>query len=171
MIDHVAACLLSRRCGKWFGHLSDKMQGELEHTWGKAPGRTMVTDGKILIGIINGNIFIGLRLRAFGERAMELYHSTDSTPPLSYIAYYRWLAECFGANAVYHIGTHGSLEWLPGKEVGLIALLSRRRIGASLMYPYHIGITGEGIQASAALGGHSGSHSPHRWTKLKPMSG
>lgn len=151
MIDHAAAAVEPEVWKRWLGHLSDKMQGELEHTWGKAPGRTMVADGKILIpGIINGNIFIGLQpSRAFGERAIELYHSTDSTPPLSYIAYYRWLAECFGANAVYHIGTHGSLEWLPGKEVGLSRSCYPDAALGSLphLYPYHIGITGEGIQA------------------------
>lgn len=136
---------------KWFGKLSKKMLGELENTWGAAPGEVMMLDGKMLIpGIINGNVFIGLQpSRAMGERAMELYHSTDSTPPYSYIAYYRWLEECFGANAVYHIGTHGSLEWLPGKEIGLSRDCYPDAALESLpnLYPYHIGITGEGIQA------------------------
>lgn len=135
----------------WFGALSGKMQSELEHTWGGAPGEVMVLDGKMLIpGIINGNIFIGLQpSRAFGERAVELYHSTDSTPPYSYVAYYRWLEERFGVNAVYHIGTHGSLEWLPGKEVGLSRNCYPDAALGSVphMYPYHIGIAGEGIQA------------------------
>lgn len=135
----------------WFSDLSEKMQRELENTWGSAPGEVMVKDGKMLIpGIINGNIFIGLQpSRAFGERAMELYHSIDSTPPYSYLAYYRWLDECFGANAVYHIGTHGSLEWLPGKEVGLSRdCYPDAALGSTPhLYPYHIGITGEGIQA------------------------
>ncbi len=135
----------------WFGGLSDAMRRELENTWGGVPGEVMVKDGKMLIpGIVNGNIFIGLQpSRAFGERAAALYHSTDSTPPYSYLAYYCWLEECFGANAVYHIGTHGSLEWLPGKEVGLSRDCYPDASLGSLphLYPYHIGITGEGIQA------------------------
>ena len=135
----------------WFSALSNKMLEELEKSWGKAPGEVMVSHGKLLIpGLINGNIFIGLQpSRALGERALELYHSTDSTPPYSYIAYYRWLEECFGANAVYHVGTHGSLEWLPGKEVGLSRDCYPDAALGSLphLYPYHIGITGEGIQA------------------------
>ena len=111
----------------------------------------MMVDDQILIpGMINGNIFIGIQpSRAFGDRAAELYHSTDSTPPYSYIAYYRWLEECFGANAVYHIGTHGSLEWLPGKQVGLSKSCYADAALGSLpnLYPYHIGVTGEGINA------------------------
>lgn len=151
MVRGSAAAVPSRIWKKWFSRLSDKMISELSHTWGDAPGEVMVADDYLLIpGLINGNIFIGIQpSRAFGERAMEVYHSTDSTPPYSYIAYYRWLEECFGANAVCHIGTHGSLEWLPGKEIGL----SHDSYGDAALeslphlYPYHIGVTGEGIQA------------------------
>lgn len=136
---------------RWFGNMSEKVRWELEHGWGGAPGEVMVKDGRMLIpGLLDGNVFIGLQpSRAFGEKAMELYHSTDSTPPYSYLAYYRWLEEGFGANAVCHVGTHGSLEWLPGKEVGLSRDCYPDACLESLphIYPYHIGITGEGIQA------------------------
>lgn len=135
----------------WFGALGEKVGSELARAWGAAPGEVMLDGNKLLIpGIRNGNIFIGLQpARAFGARAAELYHSTDSTPPYSYIAYYRWLEEVFGANVVYHMGTHGSLEWLPGKEVGLSRDCYPDICLGSVphLYPYHIGITGEGIQA------------------------
>ena len=151
MLEKAAACIEPKIWKQWFGALSTKIQSELSTTWGNAPGEVMVQDNKLLIpGLLNGNIFIGLQpSRAFGERASELYHSTNSTPPYSYIAYYRWLEECFGANVVYHIGTHGSLEWLPGKEVGLSNDCYPDASLGSLphLYPYHIGVTGEGIQA------------------------
>ncbi len=135
----------------WFGGMSEKVRRELERSWGGAPGEVMVQDDRMLIpGLINGNIFIGLQpSRAFGEKAAQLYHSTDSTPPYSYLAYYRWIEDCFGADAVYHIGTHGTLEWLPGKEVGLSRDCYPDACLGSIphLYPYHIGITGEGIQA------------------------
>lgn len=135
----------------WFGGMSGKIQQELERAWGAAPGEVMAQEGRLLIpGLINGNIFIGLQpSRAFGEKAAELYHSTDSTPPYSYLAYYRWIEQCFAANAVYHIGTHGSLEWLPGKEAGLSRDCYPDACLGNVphMYPYHIGITGEGVQA------------------------
>lgn len=151
MLEKAAAAVEPEIWKKWFGSISDKVKSELNNTWGQAPGQVMVQDNQLLIpGLVNGNIFIGLQpSRAFGERAAELYHSTDSTPPYSYIAYYRWLEECFGANVVYHIGTHGSLEWLPGKEVGLSSDCYPDASLGSLphLYPYHIGVTGEGIQA------------------------
>lgn len=151
MLEYAAARIPPAVWQRWFGQLSDKMRTELHHTWGVAPGEVMMVDDQLLIpGIINGNIFIGIQpSRAFGDRAAELYHSTDSTPPYSYIAYYRWLEDCFGANAVYHIGTHGSLEWLPGKQVGLSKSCYADAALGSLpnLYPYHIGVTGEGINA------------------------
>lgn len=151
MTSKAAAVVEPEIWRRWFGRMSEKVRGELERGWGGAPGEVMVQNGKLLIpGLLDGNVFIGLQpSRAFGEKAEQLYHSTDSTPPYSYLAYYRWLEECFGANAVCHIGTHGSLEWLPGKEVGLSRDCYPDACLESLphLYPYHIGITGEGIQA------------------------
>lgn len=151
MAAHAAASIGPEIWGGWFDGVSERMKEELEQTWGKAPGEVMAQGRKLFIpGLLSGNVFIGLQpSRAFGQRAAELYHSTDSTPPYSYIAYYRWLADCFGADAVYHIGTHGSLEWLPGKQVGLSRDCYADAVLGSLpnLYPYHIGITGEGIQA------------------------
>ena len=136
---------------KWFGSRSEKVRRELETRWGEAPGEVMTEDDQLLMpGIINGNIFIGLQpSRAFGEQAAQLFHSTDSTPPYSYLAYYRYLDEVFGANAIYHIGTHGTVEWLPGKEVGLSQECYTDFSMGNMphMYPYNIGITGEGIEA------------------------
>ena len=135
----------------WFGALSDKLKEALSRTWGRAPGEVMILGDRMLIpGLRCGNIFIGLQpSRAFGERASELYHSTESTPPYSYLALYRWLEDCFGADCVVHVGTHGSLEWTPGKEVGLSRDCWPDACLGSLphLYPYHIGIVGEGIQA------------------------
>ncbi len=135
----------------WFTGAAEKVRAALSRTWKDAPGEVMAVGDKLLIpGLRSGNIFIGLQpSRAFGERAAELYHSTDSTPPHSYLAYYHWLEECFGAHAVCHIGTHGSLEWLPGKEIGLSESCFPDVCMQSMphLYPYHIGIVGEGIQA------------------------
>lgn len=111
----------------------------------------MVEEGKLLIpGIINGNVFIGLQpSRAFGEQAERVYHDPVVPPPYSYIAYYRWIEETFQADAILHVGTHGTVEWLPGKEVGL-SNACYPNICVDHMphfYIYHMGIVGEGIQA------------------------
>ncbi|MCK4258624.1 MAG: cobaltochelatase subunit CobN [Halanaerobiales bacterium] len=85
--------------------------------WGNPPGEFMVHDDKMPIpGIMNGNIFIGLQpQRAFMEKAEECYYSTDLVCPHQYIAFYKWLKYGFKADVILHIGTHGTLEWLPGK--------------------------------------------------------
>lgn len=135
----------------WHEGLSTEVQRRLEGNWGSAPGDFKVLDGKMPIpGIINGNIFIGLQApRGYEEHAEAIYHSTDIVCPHYYIAFYRWVRYVFEADLFIHVGTHGSLEWLPGKEKGL----SRScfpLVNADDMphlYIYHTAIIGEGIQA------------------------
>ena len=105
----------------WLTALPESVREKVQNDWGEAPGTIMTADGEILIpGIHNGNLFIGLQPpRAFEEKAEELYHSTDLVCPHQYIAFYRYLREVFDAHVIVHVGTHGTLEWLPGKEIGL----------------------------------------------------
>lgn len=151
MMERAADRIHPDQWGQWFSSLSGRVQAQMADCWGEAPGTVLTEQGQLMIpGFLDGNIFIGLQpSRAFGERAAELYHSTDATPPYSYVGYYRWLEEVFGADVVYHIGTHGSLEWLPGKEVGLSSQCYPDICLGTVpnLYLYHIGITGEGIQA------------------------
>ncbi len=136
---------------QWFQRLNEDTRQQLVSSWGPAPGTVMVHENTIVIpGILNGNLFIGLQpLRSAPEKAEELYHSTDSTPPHSYLAFYRWLDEVFHADAVIHVGTHGTLEWLPGKEVGLSSGCYPDICigGVPNLYIYNIDVLGEGIQA------------------------
>ena len=55
---------------------------------------------------------------------IAVYHSPDLAPTHHYVAFYRWLDEVWGADAVVHVGKHGTLEWLPGKGVGLSSVKS-----------------------------------------------
>ncbi|MDI6813257.1 MAG: cobaltochelatase subunit CobN [Desulfitobacteriaceae bacterium] len=134
----------------WNGELSPRIQEKLEKDWGKAPGQFMVYEDQLPVpGILNGHLFIGLQpARGYEEQAEAVYHSTDIAPPHAYLAYYRWLREVFGAQVIVHVGTHGSLEWLPGKEVGLSQDCFPDAAIADLphLYPYIIDVTGEGIQ-------------------------
>lgn len=83
------------------------------------------------------------------EKAEECYHSTDFVCPYQYIAFYRYVEKVFGANVIIHVGTHGTIEWLPGKEIGLSkACYPDVAIGdLPNIYPYIIDIPGEGAQA------------------------
>ncbi len=136
---------------KWFNNIGVEAQNRILKAWGDMPGEIMQINNKLLIpGIINGNVFIGLQpTRATESKQDEFYHSTEFPPPHSYIAYYRWVEEVFKADIICHVGTHGTLEWLPGKQVGLSSsCYPDINIGAvPHIYIYNIGILGEGIQA------------------------
>lgn len=135
----------------WFSSLPEEVREEMEEQWGEAPGEFMVYEGILPIpGILNGNVFIGLQpSRAMEEKAEEVYHSTEFTIPHQYYSFYKWIKEEFQADVIYHIGTHGTLEWLPGKEIGL----SNRCCpdfnidDIPHLYPYSVNISGEGLQA------------------------
>ncbi len=79
----------------------------------------------------------------------KVYHDSDLQPPHDYVAFYAWLRESFEADAVVHLGTHGSLEWLPGKTVGLNGESAPDQLVSDLpnVYPYIINNPGEGTQA------------------------
>ena len=136
---------------QWFNELPLEVATKMEKDWEKRPGKLYTYNGKILIaGIQNGNIFIGLQPpRGYLETSASIYHSPDLSMPHHYYAYYRWIRDIFGANVIMHIGTHGSLEWLPGKSVGLSKSCSPDIAISDLpnIYPYVITNPGEGTQA------------------------
>ncbi|MBI1250410.1 MAG: magnesium chelatase subunit H [Alphaproteobacteria bacterium] len=94
---------------------------EIEAQWGPAPGRHL-TDGRdlFILGARFGNVFVGLQ-PAFGIEGdpMRLMFEKTFAPTHAFSAFYRWLREDFGAHALLHFGTHGALEFMPGKQVGL----------------------------------------------------
>src|SRR3712207_7310323 len=55
----------------------------------------------------------------FRSNPIAIYHDPDLAPSHHYLAVYRWLERGFGAHAVVHVGKHGNLEWLPGKNLGM----------------------------------------------------
>jgi magnesium chelatase subunit H len=94
---------------------------EIERVWGPAPGRQLSDGGSIFVqGIRLGNVFVGLQPSFGGEGdPMRLMFERGHAPTHAFSAFYRWLREDFGADAVLHFGTHGALEFMPGKQVGL----------------------------------------------------
>ncbi len=96
---------------------------EIEAHWGAAPGRQQ-SDGQSIhvYGERFGNVFVGVQ-PAFGHEGdpMRLLFERGFAPTHAFSAFYRWLREDFGAHAVLHFGTHGALEFMPGKQSGLSA--------------------------------------------------
>ena len=78
----------------------------------------------------------------------EIYHSSSAAPPHSYMAAYLWMREQFKADALIHYGTHGTQEWLPGKERGLwVYDYPLMAIGnVPVIYPYIVDNIGEAVQ-------------------------
>jgi cobaltochelatase CobN len=81
-------------------------------------------------------------------KTKEIYHSSSAAPPHSYMASYLWLRQQFRADALVHFGTHGTQEWLPGKERGLSVfddpLLALGDV--PVIYPYIVDNIGEAVQ-------------------------
>jgi magnesium chelatase subunit H len=94
---------------------------DIEAQWGAAPGRHQ-TDGAsiFVLGERFGNVFVGIQ-PGFGYEGdpMRLLFEKGFAPTHAFSAFYRWLREDFGAHACLHFGTHGALEFMPGKQVGM----------------------------------------------------
>ncbi|RUS92268.1 magnesium chelatase subunit H [Trichormus variabilis] len=93
----------------------------LEENWGPPPGN-LNSDGQNLLiyGKQFGNVFIGVQ-PTFGYEGdpMRLLFSRSASPHHGFAAYYTYLEKIWGADAVLHFGTHGSLEFMPGKQMGM----------------------------------------------------
>ena len=101
-------------------------------------------------GIQFGNVFVGIQPSRGYEIDPSLnYHAPDLEPTHNYLAYYHWLRQNFGAQAIIHAGKHGNLEWLPGKSVALSSnCYPEVALGAMPnFYPFIVNDPGEGSQA------------------------
>ena len=94
---------------------------QIEAQWGPAPGRQQSDGASIFVlGARFGSVFVGVQ-PAFGYEGdpMRLLFEKSFAPTHAFSAFYRWLRKDFGAHAVLHFGTHGALEFMPGKQTGL----------------------------------------------------
>lgn len=96
-------------------------------------------------GVVRGNVFLGIQ----PYRSPEHYHDTELPPDDNYIDFYRYLREEFQADAFLHVGTHGTLEFMPGKENGLTSSCWPDRLIGDIpnFYFYYCGNASEGMTA------------------------
>ncbi|GAA4930217.1 cobaltochelatase subunit CobN [Actinoplanes utahensis] len=139
------------RYEKWFDTLPEDFRERVERHWGAPPGE-LYTDGDdiVLAALRDENIVVMVQPpRGFGANPVAIYHDPDLPPSHHYLAAYRWVADEFGAHAVVHVGKHGNLEWLPGKNVGMSASDGTdAALGdLPLIYPFLVNDPGEGTQA------------------------
>jgi cobaltochelatase CobN len=121
------------RYQQWFEQLDPEFQERVVAAWGEPPGEeregvpaAMVHQKKIVItGISLGNAVVCTQPKrgCAGSRCdgtvCRILHDPEVPPPHHYLATYRYLQEEFGADAIVHVGTHGTLEFLPGKAIAL----------------------------------------------------
>ncbi|MEA2827337.1 MAG: cobaltochelatase CobN, partial [Actinomycetota bacterium] len=136
---------------EWFATLPAALRTQIETAWGPAPGTVCVHDGDLVFaGVDLGHVVVAVQPpRGFGADPIGTYHAPDLPPPHHYLAFYRWLDVAFGADALVHMGKHGTLEWLPGKGVGpSSACIPDTALGdLPLLYPFVVNDPGEGTQA------------------------
>ena len=129
---------------------------EIEAQWGPAPGRQQSDGASIhVLGARLGNVFVGIQ-PAFGYEGdpMRLLFEGSFAPTHAFSAFYRWLREDFGAHAVLHFGTHGALEFMPGKQAGLSGACWPERLIGDLpnFYLYAANNPSEGLIAKRRSG-------------------
>ena len=135
----------------WHEALPEPVRSKMTGDWGGMPGDLFVHEDQLLFpGLVNGNVFLTIQPpRGKLENPESVLHDPNLSPPHHYLAHYRWIRNVFRADAVMHVGKHGSLEWLPGKALGLseecypdLAVMDLPNV-----YPYIINDPGEGTQA------------------------
>jgi cobaltochelatase CobN len=137
--------------GRWFSTLPNGLRQGLSAQWGEPPGELYVDGDDIVLAALRfGHVVVMIQPpRGFGENPVAIYHDPVLPPSHHYLAAYRWLDEVFGADAVIHLGKHGTLEWLPGKGLGLSPECSPDAVlrDIPLIYPFIVNDPGEGTQA------------------------
>jgi cobaltochelatase CobN len=136
----------------WFAELPEPFRRAVVDQWGP-PERAeiMVAGDDIIIpAVVRGNlVLLPEPARGWADAPMKLYHDTTLYPHHQYIAAYLWLKHGFGADAMIHLGTHATHEWLPGKQAGLASSDAPEVLLTDLpnIYPYIVDNIGEGLQA------------------------
>jgi cobaltochelatase CobN len=135
----------------WYARLPEELRAAIEERWGPPPGEHFV-DGTdfVIAGLELGDVLVAIQPpRGYGEDPIGIYHDPELPPTHHYLACYRWLDRAWGADAIVHLGKHGTLEWLPGKMLGLSPTCAPdAALGdVPLIYPFVVNDPGEGVQA------------------------
>ena len=135
----------------WYEALPESLREAMESRWGPAPGDRFIDgDDFVIAGLELGNVLVAIQPpRGYGDDPVGIYHDPELPPTHHYLACYWWLDRVWGADAIVHLGKHGTLEWLPGKTLALSAECAPdAALGdIPLVYPFVVNDPGEGVQA------------------------
>ena len=141
---------------RWLDTYAPSLRDKILADWGAPEDSTlMAVDGpggrSIVIPVVRYGhvVLLPQPARGWGEDLEKMYHAKDLAPHHQYVAAYAWLRNAFEADAVVHVGTHGTLEWLDGKDVGLSEEDASDALIADLphLYIYNVDVVGEGLVA------------------------
>lgn len=158
-----AVLIPMRQYHEWLAATPPQFRESLMRQWGPPERSQLMTirsrDGEpfcVFPGLRFGNVFIGPQpLRSPLELAGKTQHDTTLPPPHCYVAAYLWLRHVFRADAIVHLGRHGTLEFLPGKNVGLAGSDAAEVLLGDVPSPYFYILDGGGESATARRRGHA----------------
>ncbi|MFP5364872.1 MAG: cobaltochelatase subunit CobN [Thermoleophilia bacterium] len=135
----------------WYATLPRSLRDAIEERWGALPGDQFVDGEDFVVAALElGNVLIAIQPpRGYGDDPVGIYHDPELPPTHHYLACYRFLQAKWGADAIVHLGKHGTLEWLPGKMLALSdGCAPDAALGdMPLVYPFVVNDPGEGVQA------------------------
>ncbi len=140
----------------YYQGLSQEARDRMGESWGAPPGEAMVLDGRLLItGIAYGNVAVMVQPKrgCYGAKCTgevcKILQDPHCPPTHQYLASYWYMEHRFKADGCIHVGTHGSLEFLPGKITGLGGSCFSDAALGSLpnLYLYNTSATAEALVA------------------------
>ncbi|PIE11302.1 MAG: cobaltochelatase subunit CobN [Rhodobacterales bacterium] len=142
--------------------LPQSLRDDLSAAWG-APEEDADCDGAAFRfrAVEAGAALIALQPeRGAVAHREDDYHDLSRVPRHGYVAFYLWLRR--HADAIVHIGAHGTLEWLPGKSVALSGACWPEALTGDLpvIYPFIVNDPGEAAQAKRRIGAVTLGHIP-----------
>ena len=142
--------------GRLFGALPAGLRRKVLGAWGSVADDPALRDGAFHLCVVElENVVAAIqpdRGNALDRKAS--YHDPDLPPRHGYVAFYLWLRHVRDVHAIVHFGTHGTLEWLPGKAVAQSADCFPARLtgGLPVLYPFIVNNPGEAAAAKRRLG-------------------
>ncbi len=140
----------------WLNQIPSRLRDKIIKDWGEPEkSRLMTLNGPggpsiIIPAVQYGKILVLPQpARGEGEDPEKMYHAKDLAPHHQYVATYAWLRNGYKADALVHIGTHGTLEWLDGKDIGLAEDDASDALISDMpnLYIYNVDVVGEGLVA------------------------
>jgi cobaltochelatase CobN len=138
-----------------FATLPQAFTGPVDAAWGDPADDEDISEGAFRLRILcAGNLIMAVQPdRGRRDDRKAYYHDANLPPRHSYIAFYIWLREIARVDALIHLGTHGTLEWLPGKAVTLCEDCAPEAVLGPLpvIYPFIVNDPGEAAQAKRRI--------------------